>query len=81
MVGMKDWNARLLAFYDFGRITRVNALPGEQLRDGIASAGLGLRLALQKAFSLRFDVANILQQGGTRQEGHWRFTFGSILSF
>jgi len=26
-------------------------------------------------------VANILQQGGTRQEGHWRFTFGSILSF
>ena len=81
MLGMKDWNARMLAFYDFGRIARVNALPGEQLREGIASAGLGLRLALQKAFSLRFDVANILQQGGTRQEGHWRFTFGSILSF
>ena len=81
MMGMKDWNARLLAFYDFGRIARVNPLPGEQLREGIASAGLGLRLALQKAFSLRFDVANILQQGGTRQEGHWRFTFGSILSF
>jgi hemolysin activation/secretion protein len=81
MLGMKDWNARLLAFYDFGRITRVNPLPGEQLREGIASAGLGLRMALQKTFSLRFDVANILQQGGTRQEGHWRFTFGSILSF
>ena len=81
MIGLKDWNARLLAFYDFGRLTRVNPLPGEQLREGIASAGLGLRLALQKAFSLRLDVANILQQGGTRQEGHWRFTFGSILSF
>jgi len=81
MIGLKDWNARLLAFYDFGRVTRVNPLPGEQLREGIASAGLGLRLALQKAFSLRLDVANILQQGGTRQEGHWRFTFGSILSF
>ena len=81
MVGMKDWNARVLAFYDFGRIARVNPLPGEQLREGIASAGVGLRLALQKTFSLRFDVANILQQGGTRQEGHWRFTFGSILSF
>ena len=81
MIGLKDWNARMLAFYDFGRIARVNALPGEQLREGIASAGLGLRLALQKAFSLRLDVANILQQGGTRQEGHWRFTFGSILSF
>jgi hemolysin activation/secretion protein len=81
MIGMKDWNARLLAFYDFGRIARVDPLPGEQLREGIASAGLGLRLALQKTFSLRFDVANILQQGGTRLEGHWRFTFGSILSF
>lgn len=81
LIGLKDWNARLLAFYDFGRIARVNPLPGEQLREGIASAGLGLRLALQKTFSLRLDVANILQQGGTRQEGHWRFTFGSILSF
>jgi hypothetical protein len=30
---------------------------------------------------LRLDVAQILQQGGTRQEGHWRATFGSILSF
>jgi hemolysin activation/secretion protein len=81
MVGLKDWNLRMLGFYDFGRIARVNPLPGEQLREGIASAGLGLRLALQKAFSLRFDVANIVQQGGTRQEGHWRFTFGSVLSF
>jgi hemolysin activation/secretion protein len=81
MIGLKEWNARLLAFYDLGRIYRVNPLPGEQTREGIAAAGLGLRLALQKKFTLRFDVANILQQGGTRQEGHWRFTFGSILSF
>jgi len=81
MIGLKEWNARLLAFYDLGRIYRVNPLPGEQLREGIASAGLGLRLALEKKFSLRFDLANIIQQGGTRQEGHWRFTFGSILSF
>jgi hemolysin activation/secretion protein len=81
MIGLKDWNARVLAFYDLGRIYRVNPLPGEQLREGIASAGLGLRMALQKTFSLRLDVAQILQQGGTRQEGHWRFTFGSILSF
>jgi hemolysin activation/secretion protein len=59
----------------------VNALPGEQLREGIASAGIGLRLALQKTFSLRFDLAQILQQGGTRQEGHYRFAFASVLSF
>jgi hemolysin activation/secretion protein len=80
-LGMKDWNARLLAFYDFGRVSRIDPLPGEQQREGIASAGIGLRLALQKSFSLRLDVAQILQQGGTRQEGHYRFAFASVLSF
>ena len=80
-LGMKDWNARLLAFYDFGRISRVNPLPGEQVREGIASAGVGLRVALQKTFSLRFDLAQILEPGGTRERGHYRFAFGSVLSF
>ncbi|MGH8673351.1 MAG: ShlB/FhaC/HecB family hemolysin secretion/activation protein, partial [Burkholderiales bacterium] len=80
-LGMKEWNARLLAFYDFGRITRVNPLPGEQQREGIASAGVGLRLALPKRFSLRFDLAQILDPGGTRERGHYRFAFGSVWSF
>ena len=80
-IGMKDWNARLLAFYDFGRVSRIDPLPGEQQREGIASAGIGLRLALQKRFSLRLDVAQILDPGGTRERGHWRFAFGSVLSF
>jgi hemolysin activation/secretion protein len=80
-LGMKDWNARLLAFYDFGRVTRIDPLPGEQQREGIASAGIGLRLALQKRFSLRLDVAQILEPGGTRERGHWRLAFGSVLSF
>ena len=80
-IGMKDWNARLLAFYDFGRVSRIDPLPGEQQREGIASAGIGLRLALQKRFSLRLDVAQILDPGGTRERGHWRVAFGSVLSF
>ena len=80
-IGMKDWNARLLAFYDFGRVSRIDPLPGEQQREGIASAGIGLRLALRKRFSLRLDVAQILEPGGTRERGHYRFAFGSVLSF
>jgi len=80
-LGMKDWNARLLAFYDFGRTTRVDPLPGEQMREGIASAGVGLRLGLQKRFSLRFDLAQILDPGGTRERNHYRFAFGSVWSF
>ncbi|MBI2753529.1 MAG: ShlB/FhaC/HecB family hemolysin secretion/activation protein [Betaproteobacteria bacterium] len=80
-LGMKDWNARALAFYDFGRIARVNPLPGEQVRDGIASAGVGLRLALQKSFSLRFDLAQIVDPGGTRERNSVRFAFGTVWAF
>lgn len=80
-VGLKDWNLRLLAFYDFGRVVRIDPLPGEQHRDGIASAGIGVRVALPKRFSLRFDVANIVDPGGTRERNHTRFSFGSVLSF
>jgi len=80
-LGMKDWNLRALAFYDFGRIARVDPLPGEQVRDGIASAGVGLRLALQKRFALRLDLAQIVDAGGTRERNHTRFAFASVWSF
>jgi hemolysin activation/secretion protein len=77
----KDWNLRLLAFYDFGRTSRVNPLAGEQVRNDIASAGLGLRLSKQKAFALRLDLAQIVEEGGTRQRNHQRVVFSSVWSF
>lgn len=80
-LGWKDWSLRLLAFYDVARTSRVNPQPGEQVHNGIASAGLGLRMAQQKAMSLRFDLANIIDPGGTRERGHWRFTFASVITF
>ena len=80
-LGMKDWNTRLLAFYDFGRTAWVDPLPGEQVREGIASAGVGLRLALAKRFALRFDLAQIVDPGGTRERNSVRFAFGSVWSF
>ena len=80
-VGLKDWNLRMLAFYDFGRVSRVDPLAGETPKEGIASAGIGLRVALPKRFSLRFDVATIVDPGGTRERNHTRFTFASVLSF
>lgn len=75
------WNLRLLAFYDMARTSRVNPLPGETVYNGIASGGIGLRLARQQSFSLRFDLAQILDPGGTRERNHWRFAFASVLSF
>jgi hemolysin activation/secretion protein len=80
-LGWNNWSARILAFYDFGRTSRVNPQPGDQVQNGIASAGLGLRLAQQKAVSVRFDLANIVDPGGTRERNHWRATFASVISF
>jgi hemolysin activation/secretion protein len=79
--GWKDWNFRLLAFYDLGRTSRVNPQPGEQVQNGIASAGVGLRLNLLKSFNLRLDMANIRDPGGTREANHWRGTFASVITF
>ena len=80
-LGWKDWTARLLAFYDFGRTSRVNPQPGEAVHNGIASAGLGVRLGKEKNFSMRLDLAQILDPGGTRERNHWRFAFGSVWTF
>jgi hemolysin activation/secretion protein len=57
---------------DLGRTFRVNPLPGEVSRNSLASWGGGFRLSQEKAFSLRFDLAQILDQGGTRQPGRLR---------
>ena len=80
-IGWKDWNLRVLGFVDAGRTSRVNPLPGEVVHNGIASWGGGFRLSREKRFSLRFDLAQILDQGGSRVKNHWRGGFSSVLSF
>lgn len=80
-VGWADWNLRLLAFYDFGRTSRVDPQPGDQIKNGIASAGIGLRMNMQKSLALRFDLAQIVDEGGTRERGHHRFNLGAVWSF
>jgi hemolysin activation/secretion protein len=72
---------RALAFYDFGDVGRNNALPGEQTSKFISSAGLGLRLNYSKYASLRFDVAHVLRDAGTRQSGNNRISAGLVLVF
>lgn len=80
-LGWANWNLRLLAFYDFGRTSRVAPQPGDEAHNGIASAGIGLRLNQQKNFALRFDLAQIVDPGGTRQRNHHRFNLGALWSF
>jgi hemolysin activation/secretion protein len=78
---MANWNLRVLAFYDFGRTVRNDPQPGDEVHNGIASAGVGMRLNYEKSLAVRFDVAQIVDPGGTRQRNHQRFTFGAVWSF
>ncbi|MBL8489345.1 MAG: ShlB/FhaC/HecB family hemolysin secretion/activation protein [Rhodocyclaceae bacterium] len=63
------WRANLAGFYDFGRVRRNGALPGEQVREGIASLGVGLRLAVGRNAYFKADLARVLDGGGTKLAG------------
>ena len=52
---------RVLAFYDAARVSRNQPFPGERTDAGMASAGLGLRLAMGKLFSLQMDVGRVIR--------------------
>ena len=81
-MGMSDkWRSRAVGFYDFGGLRRTNPLPGEEASQYLASTGLGLRLSYGKAFSLRFDVAQILQAHGTRQTNEQRISAGIAIIY
>jgi hemolysin activation/secretion protein len=73
--------ARLVAFYDFGSVSRNKALPGEREGQSIASTGIGLRMSYGRQASLRVDVAQILKAAGTRQTSDQRVTGSLILVF
>ena len=50
---LTDWlsgyRMRGVAFYDWGRVTRIEPLPSEPHRQSISSAGLGVRVSSQSA--------------------------------
>jgi hemolysin activation/secretion protein len=68
---------RALLFYDFGRGYNQN-VPADSLtpaKFGIASVGAGVRYALGKNFSLRFDLAQVRDAGPpttAKNRGDWR---------
>jgi hemolysin activation/secretion protein len=76
-----SYRARLLAFYDYGDVSRNKALPGEQSGKSIASAGVGARMNYSKNVSLRFDVAQILRSANTRHSGDQRISTALAINF
>lgn len=80
--GLSDkWRARLVGFYDFGAVSRNNALPGEQGGKYLASTGVGLRMSFGKTVSLRMDLAQILKAFGTRQTNEQRLNAGLAIIY
>jgi hemolysin activation/secretion protein len=70
---MLPGSLRLLAFHDAGRVTRNQALPGEEAHTSLASVGIGGRYALGRDVFLRFDFAHALRTDGhdaQKQQAH-----------
>jgi hemolysin activation/secretion protein len=67
-----DWRVRALTFVDGGRGS--DNAPERNLRDGIASAGIGLRVNRGRTIFLRADWAYVLRgSNATREKGEDRF--------
>lgn len=78
--GVGSGNLRGLAFVDFGRGWDRRPTPQLHPTESVASAGLGLRYALGRDASLRFDLARVTDGSETVPAGNWRghfaLTFG-----
>ena len=81
-VGLPDGaRLRALGFYDYGKVSRNHALPGEVTSQTISDVGLGVRMHYSKQLSFRLDVAHVLRDGGTRQAGDNRVSAALALVF
>lgn len=72
---------RAVAFVDAARVSRNLALPGEERRTSISSAGIGLRFAMERHASLQVDYGRVLDGGGVRSRGDSRVHVGLTLSY
>ena len=64
-----NWQCRVLVFADAAHGRRRHALPGELRSASVASAGVGVRLAMGQSFSLQADYGHVLNDGGIAGAG------------
>lgn len=72
---------RAVLFYDSANVSRNDPLPGEQAQGSIGSAGVGLRVAMDKYLSLQVDVGQVLDAGPTQAKGERKMHFRLALSY
>lgn len=67
-----EGNLRGLLFYDIAKAAN-NSLAGEiRQQASIASIGAGLRWNIQRDFNMRFDLARVMDAGGSKKAGDLR---------
>ena len=74
-------NLRLLAFYDSGQVTRNLPLPGDPVKEGIASTGMGMRMGIKKNLQLRLDAGWVLEPAISQRRGDYLGHFGILAIF
>lgn len=75
------YQCRALAFYDAGWVRRNHALPGELTSSAIGSAGLGLRILLNRYANVQLDYAHVVNPGQTARRDGNRLHFRVALSY
>lgn len=76
-------NLRLLGFYDFGQGSFNKIPPGLYNKVDVASAGIGMRYALDSKASARADFARVIDGGKPEVEkpGDWRAHVSMVFGF
>lgn len=72
---------RLLAFFDFGRSTRIDALPGERTSERVGSVGFGWRAQPGRPWSLSADLAYVTEGTSTHRNGDTMLHISAVYSF
>ncbi|MCU0897014.1 MAG: BamA/TamA family outer membrane protein [Burkholderiales bacterium] len=72
---------RALGFYDWGAVRRNDPVFPEIPRQGISSAGVGVRVGWRNNVSLRFDYAWVLQSAAASPFGEKRANFVAAFAY
>ena len=76
-----EGNLRGLLFYDIARAAN-NPLAGEARQQAsIASMGAGFRWNIQRNFNMRFDLARVMDAGGSKKAGDFRGQLSAYFGF
>ncbi|QDQ27955.1 ShlB/FhaC/HecB family hemolysin secretion/activation protein [Chitinimonas arctica] len=80
-LGWQNLSLRMLAFYDWGRLTRNDALAGETDSVELSGAGVGIRLGWGKHASVRLDIAKGLKDIAGQDKSDTKAHVSAIVSY